>query len=238
MSGVKARRAKSKSVPTKPPRRASQRERERGIDLELGYPGNLRPMMIEQSLTTEGCYITVYHGSRAEFLAAGVPSHLVSSVGSVDFKIRRSNPEYAVLHATMIIIGADRWELEIEWAKEIPGDYGHPAICELARMISIDLGFYCRHHENYPYAPDLESPIRGLLADERAVDFRPRKGTPNLQISGEFFFKLQNIFSWTRMQVLRYGEVFPVQAVAKKTDPKESPMRLVVNNMKGDSAHG
>jgi hypothetical protein len=209
-------------------RRASQRAR--GIELELGYPGKLRPLMIEHSRTEADGYLTVYAGVRGEFLSAGVPPEFLPAAGSVQFEIRRKIDSSNLLRATMSVIGTDRLELEIDWADEMPGDYGHPAICELARMISIDLGLYYRDYRSSSSAPDLEYPIRELLADERAVDFRPRKGAPALQISADFYVRLQNIASHARWQVHRYGEVFPVQTVAEKTDPKGSPMRLVVDN--------
>lgn len=216
------------SRPTSSQRRASQRAR--GIDLELGYPGKLRPLMIEHSRTEQGGYITVYAGVRGEFLSAGVPSEFLPAAGSVEFEIRheRSN----LLRATMSVIGIDRLELEIDWAHEMPSEYGHPAICELARMISIDLGFYYRDYRSSPDGPDFEYPIRGLLADERAVDFRPGKGAPALQISADFYTHLENIASHARMQVHRFGEVFPVPNQAKKLEPerKGSPVRMVVDN--------
>lgn len=229
MSATKGR-VKSKSVPAKHPRRASQRAH--GIELELGYPGKLRPLMIEQSRTEEGGYITVYAGVRGEFLSAGVPSEFLPAGGSVEFEIRHKREPSNLLRATMSVIGIDRLELEIDWAEEMPYDYGHPAICELARMISIDLGFYYRDYQSSPDGPDLQYPIRGLLADERAVDFRPHKGAPALQISADFYTHLQNIASQARMQVHRYGEVFPVPNQAKKAEPARegSRMRLVVDN--------
>jgi hypothetical protein len=236
MSAAKARKVKSKSVSAKPARRASQRERERGIDLKLEYGGNLRPMMIEHSRTEEGQYITVYAGSHGEFLAAGIPSHLLPSDGSVEFKIRHWRD--CLLRATMSNTGVDRWELEIDWGDKMPYDAGHPAICELARMISIDLHFYFRECRNVSSGtPDLEHPIRTLLADERAVDFRPRKGAPNLQISADFYAHLQNTAEWARMQVLKYGEVFPAPLQAKQAEPKKSPLRLAVDNAK-EADHG
>lgn len=139
----------------------------------------------------------------------------------------------------MSITGVDRWELEIDWGNEMPGDSGHPAICELARMISIDLHFYHSDHRNSSLdAPDdLEYPIRALLADERATDFRPRKGAPALQISADFHARLRDIASEARMQVLRYGEVFPAPLQAKQAEPKKSPLRLVADNTK-EAEHG
>jgi hypothetical protein len=220
-----------------PPLRRRASQRTRGIELELGYPGKLRPLMIEHSRTEAGGYLTVYVGVRGEFLSAGVPPEFLPAAGSVEFEIRCERHSSNLLRATMSVIGVDRLELEIDWADEMPYDCGHPAICELARMISIDLGLYYRNYRSSPDAPDLEYPIRELLADERAVDFRPRKGAPALQISADFYTHLQNIASQARMQVHQYGEVFPVQTVAKKTDPKGSPMRLIVDNTKEARAH-
>jgi hypothetical protein len=217
-------------------RRSSQRER--GIELELGYPGKLRPLMIEHSRTEAGEYLTVYSGVRGEFLSAGVPSEFLPATGSVEFEIRYEKGNSSnLLRATMNVIGIDRLELEIDWAHRMPYNYGHPAICELARMISIDLGFYSRNYRSSPDAPDLEYPIRELLADERAVDFRPRKGAPALQISADFYAHLQDIAREAYMRVHRYGEVYPAPLQAKQTEPKKSPLRLVADNSRAEVPH-
>jgi hypothetical protein len=208
-------------------RRTSQRARD--IELELGYPGKLRPLMIEHSRTEAGGYLTVYAGVRGEFLAAGVPPEFLPAAGSAEFEIRRKGSSN-LLRATMSVIGIDRLELEIDWANEMPYDDGHPAICELARMVSIDLGLKYRDYRSFPDAPDLEYPIRELLADERATDFGPPKGAPALQISADFYDRLRNIASWARMEVHRYGEVFPAPLQAKQAEPKKSLLRVVVDN--------
>jgi hypothetical protein len=221
--------AKAKSVPAKPARRASQRERERGIDLKLGYGGNLRPMMTEHSRTSEGCYITVYAGSRGEFLAAGIPSHLVPGDGSVEFEIRHWRD--GLLRATLSNTGVDQWELEIDWGDVMPYDAGHPAICELARMIRIDLGYWFRNHGGEA-RDNLEQPIQELIADDRATDFKRhhKRGHPRLQISSDFNKRLSEIVEQVYMQVHRYGEVFPAPVQAKQAEPKKSPLRLVADN--------
>jgi hypothetical protein len=185
--------------------------------------------MIEQSRTEEGGYITVYAGVRGEFLAADVPPHLIPAEGSVEFEIRR-RLDAQLLRATMSLISVGRWELEIDWGDEVPREDGHPAICELARMISIDLGYW--YSGPVLSAPDLEQPIKELLADERAVDFRPSKDAPRLQISAGFYAQLSAIARQAYLQVHAYGEVFPVPAQVKAVEPKrkESPVRLAVDN--------
>jgi len=218
--------AKAKPAPAKRPRRASQRPR--GIDLELGYPGKLRPLMIQHSRTEEGGYVTVYAGVRGEFLSAGVPPHLIPTVGSIEFEIRRSRVA-GLLRATINMIGSDQLELEIDWGEEMPYRCGHPAICELARMMLIDLGYW--YLGPIRSAPDLEQPIKELLADKRATDFRPPKDAPRLQISADFYTHLSEIARHAYQQVHRYGEVFQVPTQVKAIEQtRKSPMRLVIDN--------
>jgi hypothetical protein len=219
-------KAKAASAP-RSRRRASQRTR--GLELELGYPGKLRPLMIEHSRTEEGGYITVYAGVRGEFLSAGVPAHLIPTEGSVEFQISQRGNADLLLRATMSFIGGDRVELEIDWGGSMPYSCGHPAICELARMMLIDLGYWYQDHSLA--TPDFEQPIRGLLADERAT-FKPPKNAPRLQISADFHARLSEIARHAYAQVHKYGEVFPVPTHARKAEPehKGSPVRLAIDN--------
>lgn len=213
-------------------RRASQRV-PRGVELKLNYGGKLRPMMIEHSHTEEGAYLTVYAGPRGEFLAAGVPSALIPTAGAVEFQIRRDGPPNRLLDATMSLRDSDRFELEIDWGDEMPYDCGHPAICELARMTAIDFRWsyddqsrLVRHEP-----PDLEYPIKELLADKRASDYKPGAvHATRVQISADFHERLNEVARYIRHQILRHGEVFPVQTPqGKKVEPKTA-VRLVVDN--------
>jgi hypothetical protein len=223
------------AVPSTSPRNRRASQRARGIELQLGYPGKLRPLMIEQSRTEVGGYIiTVYAGVRGEFLSAGVPSEFLPAAGSVEFEIRPLGHQYGhnenLLRTVMTALGVDRYELEINWGEVVPRDSGHPAICELARMMLKDLGYW---YEDFSLSsPDLEQPIRELLADKRAEDFRPSKDAPRLQISADFRTRLSEIAWHAYEQVHRYGEVFPVPTQAKKVEPERegSRMRLVVDN--------
>jgi hypothetical protein len=228
MANVKSTKVRAKPAAAAPkPRRASQRAR--GVELELGYPGKLRPLMIEHSRTEEGGYITVYAGVRGEFLSAGVPAHLIPTERSVEFQISRGRGA-DILRATMSLIGGDRLELEINWGESMPYNCGHPAICELARMMLIDLGYWYKDHSLA--TPDLEQPIRKLLADQRATDFTQPNNAPRLQISADFRTRLSEIGQRAFEQVHRYGEVFPIPTQAKEVLPerKGSAVRLVVDN--------
>jgi hypothetical protein len=216
----------SRPAPTR--RRASQRAR--GVELELGYPGKLRPLMIEQSRTEEGGYITVYAGVCGEFLAAGVPPQFIPTEGSAEFEIRR-NHKADTLRATMNAIDGDRLELEIDWGFEMPYMYGHPAICEIARMMSIDFGYWSKSSDrSYDAGSDFEQPIKELIAHDRATDFKGYQDVNpvRLQVSLDFHSRLSQMASHLYEEVHRYGEVFPVPNQATvEPERKLSRMRLV-----------
>jgi hypothetical protein len=221
--------AKAKS--TMRPRRASQRT---VLSIDLSQR-SLRDLMIEQCKGEAHNYITVYHGSRAELVASGVPESLFpTGQTEAEFQFQntgRGGGGRQMLSGSLRPI-ATGFELEVDWASDPPHHCSHPAIVELARMLLKDMCHWTDGYIEYPGTPDLAYPIDEVVADERAVDYKPRPGAPRLQVSKEFHRKLHDyaryLFDW----VYTDGEVFPCADAAAKRRPQ---LRLVSGE---ESAHG
>jgi hypothetical protein len=231
-TSVPKNRRKSAAVPSEPtkrPRRASQRNAAISIDLS----GPLRQLMIEQCKDGEN-HITVYRGTRAELVAAGVPE---AAFSAPNFEVETLNVcstgSTAVLRGSICSADAG-FELEIDWGTVKPySQCSHPAIAELARMLLKEVSSWTRtdYERQIPYRAtvDLVHPIDRLAADERAVDYKPRPGAPRVQLTPEFNEKLREYASCLYSWVLNDGEVVPCTAAAAQHRPRGS-LRLVVDN--------
>jgi hypothetical protein len=209
----------SASAPKPRARRASQRATAISINLR---ERSLRDLMIEQCKNGSG-YITVYHGSRAELLAAGVPDAAFPTEGAVaEFPVRAANAAEEMLTGSMRST-ATGFELEIDWGTVVPYERAHPAVAELARMLLKDVG-------NWYDGSDLVYPINEVAADPRAVDYKPRPGAPRLQVTAEFVKQLSDAAMNLFWLVHTNCEVLPRTDTAAKHPPRPSFLRLAVDN--------
>jgi hypothetical protein len=210
-------RTKSKARP----RRAS--ERFSGVVIDL-HSNAMRNLMIEQCKTDEG-YLTVYGASHAVLLAADVPAAAFPSPGKTESRFdvqKHKDDRYAGSRLRgSVRPTAEGFELEIEWGWVMPYMYGHPAICELARMLLKDVNYWAGGVASpYPAAP-----IDLVAEDDRAVDYKPRPGAPRPQVSPEFLQQLgdraSELFQWVHANC----EVMPGQETAAKQPASPPPGR-------------
>lgn len=148
-SGVAAKRASAK------PLRASQRE---GLAIDCSARA-LRDLMTEQSKLGEK-WATYYEGSRSDFAAAGFPDDVFPDGPSREIRI---NGQVANLARKGAV-----YELEIIWHERSPYYHGanHPALSELARMMSVDASWWLG------FVSDDEIPVHRMAECERASDYR------------------------------------------------------------------
>lgn len=222
--------AKAKSAPAKRSRRASQRIVAISIDL---HKRSLRDLMIEQCRNGDG-YITVYHGSRAELVAAGVPEAAFPTEDTVaEFPVQTLNAcgtgSRELLSGSMRST-ASGFELEIDWKSVMPYSCSHPAVAELARMLLKDVHDWIDWRSD---TPDLAHPIDMLAADPRAVDYKPSPGSPRVQVTAEFHKKLSSYAGYLFDLVHANCEVLPSTDTAVKQPPRPSFLRLAVDNEHG-----
>lgn len=212
-------------------RRASQRGAILSIDLASV---ELRNLMIEQRKTGSDPvpmnFITVYSGSRAELIAAGIPAAAFPIESEAkEFQVQTvSTGSLKQLSGVMRSIGTG-FELKIDWQDVMPFfECAHPAICALARKMQEDV-WRITQNPDRPWStdPDLENPITMLVADERAVDYKPRPGAPKLQVTPEFHKELSDHARRMYLLVHLYGEVMPSQTTVTKARPH---LRIVANN--------
>lgn len=218
-------RSRSRAAPR--PRRASQR---RVVTMNLAER-SLRHLMIEQS-RDDGNYITVYRGSRAALMAAGVPEAAFLADDGTEFQLRTENA--CCTGSTEQLRGSmrstvDGYELEVCWGRIKPYQQcAHPAITELARMLLKSvMAWQATMPESR--APDLRYAMDRLATDPVAVDYKPRADAPRLQISIAFDSDLSQLASLVYEFVHERGEVFPCEDTAAKP-VQASRLRLVVDN--------
>jgi hypothetical protein len=210
-------RRKSAAVASKP-RRASQRAATISIDI---YERALRELMIEQCRDGES-FITVYRGSRAEFMAAGVPEAAFALSefpisGKYERELRGS------MRATDI-----GFELEVYWGCKQPRDASHPVIAELARMLLIDASYWTDDFDLLGDRVDHALPIKRLIEDKRAEDYKPRAGAQRFQLTPEFHKALKDYARSLFCFVHAHGEVVPCIDKAPVAAPPR--LRLVADN--------
>src|SRR4051812_13541995 len=106
--------------------RASERD---GISLDWSA-AEFRDMMTEQSRSSARKWTTYYAGTRAEFIATGVPDELFPCDEPVSYFNINGQP--ALLRRKGI-----GFELELTWPEDNPWYHsaGHPAIAETERML-------------------------------------------------------------------------------------------------------
>jgi len=183
------------------PVRASQRP---VVSINLAEQA-LKQMMVEQC-RVNGNYLTVYHGARADLVAAGVPDAAFPD-GSKrrDFQVQTVN--VCCTGSRELLDGAIRplatgYELEVNWGYVRPYVQGnHPAVAELARMLLRDIMEWAGWDE------DLQRPIDMVAADPRAVDYKPGPGAPRLRVTPEFHRKLQALANQAYEMVQTHCEV-------------------------------
>lgn len=225
--------SKTSPAAAKRSRRASQRGAILGIDLARE---ELRNLMIEQRKTGSGPvrmnFLTVYSGSRAELIAAGIPAAAFPIESEVkEFQVQTVNccstGSREQLSGVMRSI-ATGFELKIDWQDVMPySQCAHPAICELARRMQEDVWRLTQNSDRtWSTDPDLENPITMLVADERAVDYKSQPGAPKLQVTPEFHKELSDHARHMYLFVHLYGEVMPSQTTVTKVRPH---LRIVAN---------
>lgn len=230
-NGTKVR-AKSAAVQR---RRASRRD-VIGIDLAAE---TLRGLMIEQ-FKYGPHYITVYRGSRAELVAAGISENAFPIDGTdvAEFQVQTLN---ACCTGSQELLGgsirsiADGFEMEIDWKLVRPYvQCSHPALAELARMLLEDVCRWTRTDYGRDGMgaglADLAHPIDILADDERAVDYKPLPCAPRVQVTAEFNKKLGEYASHLYESVFTDGEVLPCAGASAAKHRRPSHLRLVVDN--------
>jgi len=214
------------------PRRASQRITST-ISIDL-HERSLRDLMIEQCKDGDD-FITVYRGSHAQLLKAGVPQAAFPAGADTvaQFKFHSagacSTGSQEIMSASMRSTDAG-FELEVEWGTIMPYSCAHPAISELARMLLIDLHYWTDDINTIGGPPNLAYPIEAVIDSERATDYKPRPGTPRVQLTPEFHKSLKAEVRHLFDFVHAYGEVVPVVAEKDVRHVPGSKLRLVADN--------
>lgn len=211
--------SKAKHLPAKRPRRASQRA---GLSIDLAERA-LRNLMVEQCIS-ESSHLTVYRGSRAEMLAAGIPEAAFPIDSTeIEFQVQTlsccGTGFRETLHGSMQRFDGG-FELEIDWRGISPYvQHSHPAIVELARMMLKDISSW---KDGLFGSPDLAHTMDELALDERATDYKPQAGAPRLQITPEFHQKIGQyamcVYNW----VINNAEVLPLSYATAKQPPRLS----------------
>jgi hypothetical protein len=211
-------------------RRASQR-----TVISIDLSGKLRELMTEQCKSDCGGYITVYRGSRAELVAAGVPEAAFATEEGTPFQVQTLNVcctgSRELLSGSICPMADGGFDLEIDWQHVRPYvQCSHPAIAELARMLLKDVLWWT--HTDYgkggmPNVDDLAHPIDTLADDERATDYKPRPGALRLQVTAEFNKRLHSYASYLYEAVYTDGEVLTSTDTAVKHPPH---LRLAIDN--------
>lgn len=192
-------------------RRASARV---SIDLDLA-DRDLKDLMIEQCLDS-GRHITVYQGSRAQLLRAGVPSEAFPDEGDEKaFQVRTVNAcssGKSEMLAGIIQRKGEVYELEVDWGYVVPYlQGGHPVLVELARMLLIDIGDYTRNPSaQRSNTPDLQWPFQFLADHPNARDYKPTANAPRWRVTPEFYERLCRLASEASALVHEFGEIVRV----------------------------
>jgi hypothetical protein len=179
-----AKRSKRGPAPTVANRRASQRQAEMVvIDLASVH---LRRLMVEQCAYNDG-HLTAYRASRGVFLGAGVPEAAFPPKGREIHSFRIMDPSlrgtYDLgIEASMQARG-DSLELEVYWGSILPGTTaGHPALCELARTLLIEMQHMCGCARN----DDTGEVFRRLYSNPIAVDFKQSTSAHRFKMTPSF----------------------------------------------------
>jgi hypothetical protein len=153
--------------------RASERE---GIKLDVAS-AVLRDLMTETSRTEFG-YATYYVGTRQQLTRAGIPDDKLPS-GRKEVRFRADGRD-AIARAKGAL-----FELEIHWDEYGPGHYSaeHPALSEIARMISITISRFLR-----------KNPVDGER-DEINTEELIRWGAEDYRLPPDRRFKLSKNFA-------------------------------------------
>jgi hypothetical protein len=133
---------------------------------------HLRHLMIIQRSVDGGCE-TVYRGSKADFVRAGIPAVVLDQPTlrtSYAFRLNRRDAE--------LRRDRDRLELTLQWGSKEPWYHSeaHPALSEVARMVLIDAGAWLHDHafSNEPTYAQVQTDR--LLDDGRASDYHQPRG--------------------------------------------------------------
>ena len=102
---------------------------------------------------------------------------------------------------------------------------GHPAVCELARMLLKDVMDWTTTAP-WTDTPDLAQPLDMLAADPRATDYKPAPGAPRMQVTLEFHKELSSYASRIHDMVHTNCEVLPCKTPAASSTTRPS-MRVV-----------
>ena len=211
-----------------PPAQRSRAAR-RVVDIDLTNE-SLRARMIKQQKYGGDNWLTIYRGSRAELLAAGVPEKAFPKQRERAARLSVRTLNVCSTHSREQLIGSIEpltngdFELDVEWGSVIPLEESHPAIAELARMLRLDVKYW----SGDAWPPDLKHPMKMLAEDPRS-EYRPPHGSPSLEVSAEFRKKLNDYASELYQFVYTHCEVIQ-SADAAEVLPRPSSLRLVVDN--------
>ncbi len=191
----------------------------------------LKRMMVEQC-RAGGDYVTVYRGTRADLIAAGVPDSAFpeGQAKSKFFQVQTTNVcctgSRELISGTMLALPPG-YELEVNWGYVRPYLQGnHPAIGELARMLLKDLMAW--GGREWETDEVLEHAIDRLAADPRAVDYKPGPDAPRLRVTPEFHKRLSDLAGEVFQMVHTYGEVCPSESSSDKAKPSKPALQLVM----------
>lgn len=229
----------SRASPAQSPRATVRRKQKpQAISIDLAEDA-LRALMVEQSRDGED-YITVYRGSGAELIAAGVPEAAFPLAGAARrFRVQTvhacSTGGREILEGAMNAVD-EGFELEIGWGPVMPYlQCSHPAVPELARMLLISVSSWLGDSEYVDghVVHDLWHTFDRLAKDPRATGYRPAPGSPRLRISTEFREQLAQLAHELCQFVHRECEVFAEAPVAR--EPRQR-LSLVVDNSRKNAS--
>lgn len=206
-------------TPRPTPRRASQRE---VISIDAANTC-LKKLMTEQCASSG--YMTVYRGTRQELTLAGIPDEAFPTTKAKKiFQIQTINVcctgNREILKGSMLQTGAF-FELEIDWGFIRPYMQGtHPALVELARMMTKDLWAWTKDG-------GLEGPFVRLAADPRATDYKPLARDRRFQMTPEFHQKLETAYRGIFDVIYTHGEIMEVHTHASAKSTAKPTLTLV-----------
>lgn len=223
-----------KSPARKPPLRVTRRASDRRaanpvISINLAEK-SLKALMVEQC--KDGFrYLTVYRGSHAELVAAGVPETAFPKEGTIaKFAVQTLNAcstgSCELLRGSMQSTDTGL-ELEVDWGPVSPYLQGsHPAVHALAWILLKDVEAWIDSAD----IPNLAHPLEMLAADSRS-EYRPSLGAPRLEISAEFHKKLSDYAHDLYHFVFEHCELIQSADAAAK-QPTRPSLRLAIDNTK------
>jgi hypothetical protein len=203
------------------------------LDLGIGIEKALRGLMISQR-KDDGGFVTVYRGSRAEFIEAGIPAAVIDQPTARTPYEFRTDGRDAELART-----AESLELTLHWPDHSPWYYdaGHPALDEISRMIRISAGMWLRGRTSEVDYRRTMVQTDFLLNSEQSDYRQPR--TRKYRLDGEEVMRLENIISHLCAEIARADvwlvEVPPVVKSRPRRKPSPAARAKLAEAAKNDT---